>query len=90
MKQNVLKFPFLAMACAIAAVVPLKAADVVSAATNSPAVTNQVLLDDLVNEALEKNPELNFYRAEIDAVHGGRRSAGAWTNPSRASARSLR
>ena len=81
MKQNVLKFPFLTMACAIAAVVPLKAADVVSAATNSPAVTNQVLLDDLVNEALEKNPELNFYRAEIAAAKGGRKSAGAWANP---------
>ena len=81
MKQNVLKFPFLAVACAIAAVVPVKAADAVSAATHSPAVTNQVLLDDLVNEALEKNPELNFYRAEIAAARGGRKSAGAWANP---------
>ena len=80
MKQNVLKFSFLAVACAIAAVVPVKAADAVSAATNSPAVTNQVLLDDLVNEALEKNPELNFYRAEITAAKGGRKSAGAWAN----------
>ena len=81
MKQNVLKFPFLAVVCAVAAVVPVNAADTVSAATNSPAVTNQVLLDDLVSEALAKNPELNFYRAEIAAAHGGRRSAGAWANP---------
>ena len=81
MKQNVLKFPFLAVALAIAAVVPVQAADAVSAATNSPAVTNQVRLHDLVNEALAKNPELNFYRAEIAAAHGGRRSAGAWANP---------
>lgn len=81
MKQNVLKFPFLVMACAIAAVVPMKAADAVSVATNSPAATNQVLLDDLVNEALGKNPELNFYRAEIAAAKGGRKSAGAWANP---------
>ncbi|MSU59058.1 MAG: TolC family protein [Pedosphaera sp.] len=81
MKPNVLKFSFLATALAVAAVVPMQAADAVSAATNSPAVTNQVLLDDLVNEALEKNPELNFYRAEIAAARGGRKSAGAWANP---------
>ena len=81
MKQNVLKFPFLAVACAIAAVVSVRAADAVSAATNSPAITNQVLLDDLVNEALVKNPELNFYRAEIAAAKGERRTAGTWANP---------
>lgn len=52
-----------------------------SAATNSPTATNQVWLDDLVNEALAKNPELNFYRAEIAAARGGRKSAGAWQNP---------
>ena len=59
----------------------MKAAEAVAAATNPPAVTHQVLLDDLVNEALEKNPELNFYRAEIAAARGGRKSAGAWANP---------
>ena len=81
MKQNVLKLTFLAAALAVAAVVPIKAADAVSAVTNSPAVSNQVLLDDLVSEALAKNPELNFYRAEIGAARGGRKSAGAWANP---------
>ena len=81
MKQNVLKFSVLAAALAVAAVVPMKAADAVSAVTNSPAATNQVLLDDLVNEALANNPELNFYRAEIAAARGGRKSAGAWANP---------
>ncbi len=75
MKQNVLKFSFLVAACAVTAVIPLKAADAVSVATR------QVMLDDLVNEALEKNPELNFYRAEIAAARGGRKSAGAWANP---------
>ena len=59
----------------------MKAAEAVAAATNPPAVTHQVLLDDLVNEALEKNPELNFYRAEIEAARGGRKSAGEWANP---------
>ncbi len=81
MKQKVLKISFLVTALAVVAVVPMKAADVVSPVTNSPAVTNQVFLDDLVNEALEKNPELNFYRAEIAAARGGRKSAGAWQNP---------
>ncbi len=81
MKQNVLKFSFLATAYVAATVVIMQAADAVSAVTNSPVITNQVLLDDLVNEALEKNPELNFYRAEIAAARGGRKSAGAWANP---------
>jgi cobalt-zinc-cadmium efflux system outer membrane protein len=40
-----------------------------------------VTIDSLVSEALEKNPELNFYRAEIDVARGERRTAGAWTNP---------
>ncbi len=69
------------MACAVAAVIPVKAADTMSVATNLPVITNQLSLDDLVNEALDKNPELNFYRAEIAAAHGGRNSAGAWANP---------
>ena len=81
MKQNIFKLTFLAAALAVVAVVPTKAADAASAATNFPVVTNQMLLDDLVNEALEKNPELNFYRAEIAAARGGRKSAGAWANP---------
>lgn len=82
MKQNILKFSFVAMVSAIAGVAPLKAADAAATtSTNSPAVTNLMTLDDLVKEALEKNPELNFYRAEIAAAKGGRKSAGAWQNP---------
>jgi cobalt-zinc-cadmium efflux system outer membrane protein len=81
MKLNVLKFSFMMTACAVAAVIPMQAADAVSFATSSPTVTNQVLLDDLVSEALANNPELNFYRAEIAAARGGRKSAGAWQNP---------
>lgn len=76
-----MKFSFWATILVVAAVVPMKAADAVSAATNSPVITNLMSLDDLVNEALEKNPELNFYRAEIAAARGGRKSAGAWQNP---------
>jgi cobalt-zinc-cadmium efflux system outer membrane protein len=59
----------------------MKAADEASAATNAPAITNQMSLDDLVNEALANNPELNFYRAEIAAARSDRKTAGAWANP---------
>jgi cobalt-zinc-cadmium efflux system outer membrane protein len=43
--------------------------------------TNALSLIALVSEALEKNPELNFYRAEISAAKAGRRSAGLLPNP---------
>jgi len=44
--------------------------------------TNQTVeLDALVAEALEKNPELNFYRAEIAAAKGERVTAGVLPNP---------
>ncbi len=35
----------------------------------------------IVAEALEKNPELKFYEAEMSAARAGRRSAGALPNP---------
>ncbi len=38
-------------------------------------------LDALVTEALEKNPELRFYEAEIAAAKGGRKTAGLLANP---------
>ena len=38
-------------------------------------------LDALVAEALEKNPELKFYEAEIAAAKAGRQSAGLFPNP---------
>jgi len=43
--------------------------------------TNAVTLDVLVSEALEKNPELKFYEAEIAAAKAGRKSAGSLPNP---------
>lgn len=43
--------------------------------------TNEISLAALVQEALEKNPELRFYKAEIAAVKGERRAAGTLTNP---------
>lgn len=38
-------------------------------------------LDALVAEALEKNPELKFYDAEITAAKAGRKTAGLLANP---------
>lgn len=40
-----------------------------------------VALDALVADVVEHNPELNFYRAEIAAAKGERRTAGTWANP---------
>ncbi len=54
-----------------------EAAESPSANTNAPAIA----LDALVTDVLENNPELNFYRAEIAAAKGGRRTAAAWANP---------
>jgi hypothetical protein len=35
----------------------------------------------MVADVLEHNPELNFYRAEIAAAKGERRTAAAWAHP---------
>lgn len=43
--------------------------------------TNEMTLEALVAEALAKNPEFNFYRAEIAAAKGDRKTAAAWSNP---------
>jgi len=75
MKQNIFNVRLVAMAWAVAAVSPLHAADPLSVATN------RVTLDELVKEVVEKNPELNFYRAEIAIAKGERRTAAAWANP---------
>jgi cobalt-zinc-cadmium efflux system outer membrane protein len=46
-------------------------------ARDSTAVTS----GDLVAEALQKNPEVRFYEAEIAAARGGRQSASQLANP---------
>jgi len=43
--------------------------------------TNATSVDALVQEALEKNPELRFYQAELAAAKAGRKSAALWGNP---------
>ena len=47
----------------------------------SPATNASLTLDALVAEALERNPELKFYEAEITAAQAGRKTAGLLANP---------
>ncbi len=49
--------------------------------TNTPNSSAHYSLDALVAEALEQNPELKFYEAEITAAKAGRRTAGLLANP---------
>jgi cobalt-zinc-cadmium efflux system outer membrane protein len=51
------------------------------AARGEPGGTNEISVEMLVQEALAKNPELNFYKAEIAAAKGERRNAGTLANP---------
>jgi cobalt-zinc-cadmium efflux system outer membrane protein len=46
-----------------------------------PAATNAVTINALVAEALDHNPELKFYQAEIAAAKAGRKTAGLLANP---------
>jgi len=59
------------------------AARLASGAEAAPAESNPppTTLEALVADVLERNPELNFYGAEIAAAKGERRSAAAWANP---------
>jgi cobalt-zinc-cadmium efflux system outer membrane protein len=57
---------------------------VVSCATSADSAEEKasaVTLESVVAEALAKNPELNYYRAEIAAAKGERRTAGTVANP---------
>src|SRR5262245_10084536 len=49
--------------------------------TNSPPPAASLSLDTLIVEALEKNPELKFYEAELAVARAGRKTAGLWANP---------
>src|SRR5262245_45974470 len=49
--------------------------------TNAASAPPHIALEALVTEALEKNPELRFYEAEIAAAKAGRKSAGQLANP---------
>lgn len=71
--------PMAMTALSVVLAAPLLRAAEPSSTDNVPAVERSV--DALVAEALEKNPELKFYEAEISAAKAGRRSAGALANP---------
>jgi cobalt-zinc-cadmium efflux system outer membrane protein len=71
MKRKILK---ILLGLAITAVPSLRA-------ENSSLVKNRTTPDALVRQALEKNPELNFYAAEIAAAKGGLKTAGTIRNP---------
>ena len=45
------------------------------------APSNALTLEALVADTLAKNPELNFYKAEVAAAKGERQTAGVWSNP---------
>ena len=49
--------------------------------TNLTPATPSLSLDALVGEALDKNPELKFYEAELAAARAGRKTAGLLANP---------
>jgi cobalt-zinc-cadmium efflux system outer membrane protein len=61
-----------------AALVGAMALTAISQETNS---SPGVLLDAVVSEALEKNPELKFYEAELAAARAGRKTAALLPNP---------
>ncbi len=49
--------------------------------TNQTPSSVSLSLEALVAEALEKNPELKFYEAELSAARAGRKTAGRLANP---------
>lgn len=57
------------------------AAEKPTAAPKAGAATEQTTLDAVVADVLERNPESNFYNAEIAAAKGEARSAATWSNP---------
>ena len=71
MKHNILK---VLLSLTVIGVSPLRA-------EKSSLVPDQMTPDALVRQALEKNPELNFYATGIAAAKGGLKTAGTIRNP---------
>jgi cobalt-zinc-cadmium efflux system outer membrane protein len=59
----------------------LLVAGVLLAMSTAVPAAEPVTLDALVADTVARNPEVQFYEAEIGAARGERRSAGAWANP---------
>lgn len=47
----------------------------------NPGGPSALAIEDLVRQVATGNPELAFYRAEIEAAKAGRRTAAQWENP---------
>ena len=68
--------------CALAMFAVMNRLGAAENATVPPAAkTNAVTLDALVADALQRNPELKFYEAELLAAKGERKTASQWANP---------
>lgn len=67
--------------CKLGLAVVLLAIRSAPAAEKAPVPDTAVGLEALVADVVERNPELNYYRAEIAAAKGGRRNATTWANP---------
>ena len=84
MKQNLLNFSLFILAASAILSHCGSAAELDRAPlalANSLLATNQASIEDLVSEALEHNPELNFYKVEIAAAKAELRTAGTVANP---------
>jgi outer membrane protein, heavy metal efflux system len=62
-------------------IVPILVILAIPAVSAGDEIVPSTTLDAIVREALQRNPELQFYEAEILAARGERRSAGARANP---------
>ena len=60
---------------------PVRGAESANEPEPAEATVVTLSLDELVAGVVMGNPELSFYRAELSAAQGGRRSAGEWSNP---------
>src|SRR5437899_3057382 len=76
MKQRFLKIEFWIVAAVLVGMAGRSAR-----AAELSGATNEVAIDDLAAEITRSNPELGFYRAEIAAAKGERRTAGTLANP---------
>jgi cobalt-zinc-cadmium efflux system outer membrane protein len=68
-------------ALAMAALVVFLTGPALRAQESTSSTNASHTLDALVTEALEKNPELKFYDAELAAAKAGRKTAGLLANP---------
>src|SRR5262245_39529984 len=77
MKHWIDSWPLLLAAVLGSAIAPRANSQEIESSPGAHAVS----LESLVAEALDKNPELRFYEAEITAAKAGRRTAGLFGNP---------